>query len=188
MGQPTDVLSLAKAKAYCKIDYPDDDDLITALIAAAVTTVENYTEYRLYQRPEIIYMTNNFYGYEAFQFPINAASVVSQDSMNTNVYTVQFQYQTLRTLLFWGQGFLYYDNWVEFFTNYTYKISVKPQTFILTLDVGYTDPPNMCPQSLITAVKQLVVYYYDNRDLDGFIMPSNVGLMLNPYRRFATIA
>jgi hypothetical protein len=183
---PLDVLSLADAKSYLKTDFNDDDDLITSLIGAAVSMIEQATEYRLYQRNEVIYMTNNRYGYEAFQHPLNAAAVVAQDSQNTTVYTVLYDYKPLRTYLFWGQGFCYWDNWVEFFTNYTYRISAKVQTFILTLDVGYIDTTQI-PFPLITAVKQMVVFLYENRDMTKLTLPDNIMLLCEPYKRFATI-
>lgn len=183
---PTDVISLADAKAYLRVDFSDDDELITALISGAVGYVEQDTQYRLYQRNEIIYTTGK-YCYTAFQFPLNAASVINQDSADTNVYTAKLRYETLRIIIGWANGFWYWDGWETFFTNYYYTIHANDCiTFILTLDVGYTDT-TLIPNDLITAIKQIISFTYENRDMSKIDLPSNITMLLSKYRRFATI-
>lgn len=179
---PLDVLSLEDAKQYLQVDFSDDDDLITALIETAVLEIEKETEYRLYQRTETL-LTSKIQ-YTAFQFPFNAASVVSQDSADTNTYTMQLNYASPnRVELFWGNGFQYIDSNQSFFTNYTYGITACPVTFILSLDVGYTDT-TLIPNGLITAVKQTIVFLYENRDLAKVTLPDNIQMLCAPYKRF----
>jgi len=183
---PLDVLSLADAKLFLRVDYMDDDDLITGLIIAAVGLVEKETNYRLYQRSETIYTTGKYF-YTAFQFPLNGAAVVNQDSSDTNTYMPKFKYEPLRTIIGWANGFLYWNAWYEFFTNYYYTIHANEcVTFILSLDVGYTDTTQI-PNDLIVAIKQIISYTYENRDMSKVDMPSNIAMLLQNYKRFATI-
>lgn len=183
---PLDVLSLEAAKSYLRVDFADEDDLITALIYAAVGYVEQDTQYRLYQRDEVIYQTGKYY-YTAFQFPLNSASVIDINSEDTTVYTAKLHYERLRTIIGWAQGFYYWNGWYEFFTNYYYSFHGSDQvTFILTLNVGYTDTTQI-PADLITAIKQIISYTYENRDMTKIEMPSNITMLLSRYRRFATL-
>lgn len=183
---PTDVLSLQSAKDFLRVDFDDDDDLITSLINAAVGLVEQQTSYRLYRRNEIIYTTGK-YCYTAFQYPLNGATVINQDSADTVVYTPKFYYETLRTIIGWANGFWYWDSWQEFFTNYTYTIhNSHTTTFILTLDVGYSDV-SLIPTDLITAIKQIISFTYENRDMTKIDLPNNILMLISNYKRFATI-
>jgi hypothetical protein len=183
---PLNVLSLADAKLYLKVDFDDDDSLITSLIGTAVSYVEKATEYRLYQRPEIITLAKIWY--EAFQFPLNAASVVAIDSADTNTYTVQQWPETLRTKLFWGNGNFWcdpYNNELNWNQNY-FNLSAPPRVFTLTLDVGYADTTQV-PTDLLAAIQQILEFTYDNRDLTMAKLPNNIQMLLSNYKRFATI-
>jgi len=183
---PLDVISLQDAKDFLRVDFGDDDDLITGLISSAVALVEQQTQYRLYKRDEVIYTTGK-YCYVAFQYPLNSATVINQDSSDTFAYTVKMKYETLRTILGWANGFWYWDSWQQFFTNYYYTIHASCDvTFILTLDVGYTDV-SLIPVDLITAIKQIISFTYENRDMTKVDLPSNILMLLTNYKRFATI-
>ena len=184
---PLDVISVDQAKSFLRVDFNDDDDLITSLINAAVGYVETATQYRLYQRTEIVY-TSGKYCYSAFQFPLNSVAVVNQDSSDTTVYNPKLYYESLRTNITWlSNGFLYWDSWNQFFTNYYYTIHNScSATFILTLDVGYTDV-SLIPTDLITAIKQIISYTYENRDMTKLDMPSNITMLLANYKRFVTL-
>lgn len=63
-----DVISLQSAKDYLRVDYSEDDAIITRLIKASVSRIEQYTNYKLYQR-DVVY---NMYGceLEIYDFPI----------------------------------------------------------------------------------------------------------------------
>lgn len=177
-----DVLSLEDAKAYLKVDFDDDDDLIESLIKAAVSLVEKTTEYRLYKRNEVIQTSK--IGYTAFQFPLNGASVEAMDSQGT--YTIQTRYETLRTLLFWGNGYWYTSYEDQFFNPNTYGLSGCVTNYTLTLDVGYADTADV-PTDLLTAIKQIITFTYENRNESKLELPSNISMLMAPYRRFATL-
>lgn len=183
---PLDIISLYDAKDYLRVDFSDDDNLITSLIYAAVGLVEQKTNYRLYQREEVVYTTGIFC-YTAFQYPLNSATVINQDSADTTVWTPKLYYETLRTIVGWAQGFWYWDSWQQFFTNYTYTVhNSHCTTFILTLNVGYTDT-SLIPTDIITALKQIIVFTYENRDMTKLELPDNILMLLTNYKRFATI-
>lgn len=179
-----DVLSLDDAKAYLKVDFDDDNDLIESLIKAAVSLVEQSTEYRLYQRDEVIQTSK--IGYIAFQYPLNGASVEAMDSQGT--YTIQTRYGALRTELFWGNGYWYENYYESFFNPNSYTLSGCVTNYTLTLDVGYSEADqNKVPTDLLTAVKQIVTFTYENRNESKLELPSNISMLMAPYRRFATL-
>src|SRR5215467_8472948 len=119
---PLDVISLDQAKLFLRVDFDDDNDLIEGLIYSAVGLVEKETNYRLYQRNEIIYQTGKYY-YVAFQYPLNSVvSVINIDSSDVTDYTslVKLKYDALRIIIGYANGFWYWNAWYEFFTNYYY--------------------------------------------------------------------
>lgn len=180
-----DVISLDDAKSYLKVDFADDDTMIEGLIKSAIRLVEKNTNYRLWNRPETIFTSKCHY--EAFQYPFYGASVANQDQTDTTVYDVKIKYETLRTKLFWGNGFDYFDTFNGFFAPDLYNINGQaPITYILNLNVGYQDV-NDIPDDLMTAIKQLIVYMYDNRDLTRFEVPDNIQILMASYQRFSTI-
>lgn len=181
---PLDVVTVQQAKDFLKVDFDDEDLIIEGLISSAIGLIEQNTQYRLYNRTEVIYTSKILY--EAFQFPLIGASVVSQDSADTNVYTMRMRPQTLRTILFWGNGFEYIDSYQQFWNNDYYNLSNPCSvTFSLSLNVGYTAVADI-PQDLITAVKQVIVFTYENRDMTKEEILSNIDMLIAPYRRFVT--
>jgi len=181
---PLDIIPLSDAKNYIKVDFGDDDALITSLINAAVAMVEQATNYRLYQRPEIIHLSD--VKYDAFQFPLNGYTVAAYDSADTNIYTVKFKWLTLRTELFWGNGLWYSDYNYQFFAPDVYNLHGCAQNFVLTLDVGYASVGDI-PNDLITAAKEIIASSYENREATKEELLSSVSLLLTNYRRFATV-
>lgn len=177
-----DVLSLEDAKSYLKVDFDDDNDLIESLIKAAVSMVEKSTEYRLYQRVELIKTSK--IGYTAFQYPFNGATVEAMDSQGT--YTIHTRYETLRTELFWGQGFWYTSDWQRYFSPDYYGLSGCTINFNLRLDVGYADTA-LVPDELITAVKQIITDKYENRNITNEQLLNNISIFIAPFKRFTTL-
>lgn len=181
---PLDIITVQQAKDFLKVDFDDDDLIIEGLISGAIGFIEQETQYRLYNRQEVIYTSKILY--EAFQFPLMGSSVISQDSADTNTYTIRARPQTLRTVLFWGNGFEYVDSYQQFWNNDYYNISNPCSvTFSLSLNVGYTAVADV-PQDLITAVKQIITYTYENRDMTKEEILNNIDMLIAPYRRFVT--
>lgn len=81
-----DVISLQSAKDYLRVDYSEDDAIITRLIKASVSRIEQYTNYKLYQR-EVAY---NMYGceLEIYDFPITLDTTLKtrQNVLSVSVF------------------------------------------------------------------------------------------------------
>jgi hypothetical protein len=45
----------------------------------------------------------------------------------------------------------------------------------------------LIPNDLITAIKQIINYTYENRDMSKVDLPSNITMLLSKYRRFVTL-
>lgn len=65
-----DVISLADAKVFLVVDFPDKDSEITRHIKSAVSIVERYTCYNLYERP-IDYTIGRFGSTEVYDYPVS---------------------------------------------------------------------------------------------------------------------
>ncbi len=187
-----DVVTLQQAKDYLKVDFNDDDDLITSLIIGAIGMVERFTMYRLWQRSEAIQTSKN--QYEAYQYPITAIAIssIDQSSPPVSVSVVPFQYLigSLKTTYCFGNlNQNYFDNLssAEYpayggFVPFSYNLT----TYTLTFTVGYSDVSKI-PNAIITAVKQLITFMYEQRDLSSDQMPNNIMLLLSAYRRYVYI-
>lgn len=170
-----DVLSLAEAKDYLSIDFPDYDNIITSAIHGMVSLVEQMTNYRLYQRDEVIQVGTS--KYDAFQFPIN--SIISV--VDNNGYAAVYKLEKLP--LRWTFTF---KNAIQYFYANEFPEFIGPAVIDLntiTLDVGYTDKTKI-PVELITAVKLLVTEVVENRTPSKQQMPNDISLLLAPYMRF----
>lgn len=129
-----DLISLEEAKIFLRVDFTDDDSLITDLIYSAVETVENKTNQRLYQR-EITVKT--YEDVTIYDEPLNSiVGVVDEDDAAVD-YTTHYGFNT------------------DVFFDECEKLKT------LTLDVGYAT--DACPVSLKLACKAIIDYKYNNR-------------------------
>lgn len=170
-----DVLSLADAKDYLAIDFPDYDNIITRAIYGMVDLVEKITNYRLYNRTEIIQV--GIQKYDAFQFPINNIISVNDNNSYPSVYGLK------KLPLRWTFTF---KNAIQYFYADEYPEFIGPSVADLntiTLDVGYTDKTEI-PDALITAIKMLVNDVVENRIPSAEQMPNDVSMLLQSYKRF----
>lgn len=153
----TDVISLQDAKDWLIVTDNDDstNKQITRLIKTAIAWVEQYTDYRLYERTETIttglYSRNTSYA----QFPIAIDSAKDKDG-NDVTYTSR-------------TGPLVLD------------VCCSPDT-TLSFTVGYDDPTDI-PGPLIDGALKWITYLWENRDIYEFAIPGDVQVILNQYRR-----
>lgn len=143
---PLDVLSLNDAKSYLRVDFDDDDTLITDIIYGAVDTFEQRTQWRLYNRDEVIQVGNQT-EVELFQFPLNSYSILDYNNSAGVVDFNATQYR-VRTV-------------IKFPYNYCYISETETPT--IQLNVGYTDAANI-PYGIKTWLKRCVTWFYENRN------------------------
>ncbi len=168
---PLDVVTLEQAKLFLKVDFSDDDALITSLISAAVALVEQVTKYRLYNRIELEY-SDGTYDVPLLQTPLN--SVIIANAFGTpNIYAT-VKRDPVRSVV----RFINHCGW----NNFTGYGAPSLPLYTITCDVGYTDVTQI-PVTLIQAVKTLIAYMYENRDMAVDSIPSNIMMELTPFDR-----
>lgn len=187
---PLSVVSLDEAKSFLKIDFNDEDSLITTMIGSAVSLIEQTTQYRLYQRTEVEY-SDGTYNVDLFQYPLNTVSVQTFDS--ANYPAVAIKRDPLRTAVlfksfglggsfggFAGTDGLIYGDGLDNFGGGWFGSSLP--LFNIVMSVGYTDTTQI-PFSLIQAVKSLITYMYENRDMESAKIPNNIMMEIAPFIR-----
>lgn len=152
-----DVISLVQAKEYLVVTFPDHDGIITTAIGTAVSWVETYTGYRLYERTidkDMIGCRSQLY-----EYPIEITTV--KDPLG-NVTDFSVCKRTLSIIV---------DS------RYGSSITAK---------VGYATVADI-PEPLLSACYKLITYLYENRDAYGLTMPVDIQGLINQLRRDATI-
>lgn len=182
-----DIISVNSAKNWLNIelDYTDDDETITRLIKSAVAWVENYTSWRLFQRTQVVYnrqipnysITDYFpevgsgswngptgiksipSGLSIYLYPFTITSVTDQNDPPADVtYTTVLN--PLKTLLY-----------------------VLPNS-VISLQIGFAlIDIDQIPPPLIEACYKYITYLYENRDIYQAVIPTDMQLLINQYRR-----
>lgn len=155
-----DVISLDDAKDHLVVDLTDIyyDKQITGLIKTAIALVEQYTGYRLYERDETINMLS--YCENITTYPITINNVIQNEI--EQLYIVRFS---------------------------SLSINVECQSWcnsIINVTVGYSDP-TLIPHPLISASYKMITYLFENKDAYSTTLPMDVQLMINQFRRSASI-
>jgi len=159
-----DLLSLADAKAFLRVDHSSDDDLIEALIQAAVDQVTHTANTR--------WKSTTAYGYlEGFfnsRFPVGPVTAVTSVE-----YIAQGSstYSTLPTAKYYygingGQAHIYFHNYPALETEAAERVRIA-------FTYGYDDSTYIRPSQLEQAAKMMVAHLYDNR------LPVVVGPRMN---------
>jgi hypothetical protein len=202
---PLDIISLDQAKLFLRTDFNDDDSLITDLIYSAVALVEQKTQYRLYQRIETDY-SDGTYNVDLFQQPLNNVTVTTLEG--NPVTWCQVKRQPVRTTIVflrstfgpfsgYGNGFTGFGNG-GFGDGFDNGVIFPGQGFPASLplytiscDVGYTNSPasagyqdiSQIPYGILIALKTIISYTYENRDMSKVDLPSNILMELESYTR-----
>lgn len=131
----SDVLTLDNAKAYMKLDsYTDDDALITVLITTAIAMCERWCNTNFTKR-EVVAVLNNINGGSYLPYgPVSGTVTgVDIDGNSVDVTIMGVKWKQLRTPI--------------------------SEYVALTYNGGF----DTCPSEYINAVKQQVLYLYENR-------------------------
>lgn len=171
LGQPTgsEPITLAQAKSQLKIDFTTDDTLLTALITAARSQIEQYTGVSIVEREVIALckLTGDNW-FELPYGPVVGTPVVSTVSIGGSTP------ETITDFDIVGTDFKMVcpgDNTIEY-------------PFLITYDAGYTT----VPPDLIDAILYQVAYLYEHRgDESGINGRSPVAEALARQRRRVVI-
>ena len=157
------VVTLEQAKLWLKIDPDDDadDSIVTSLIKAAVSQVEKYTLQILYQRA-ITARTGKDGIYRIYEYPlISIESLINCDNAEV----------------------AYTDVETDWYTDVTSDDTAR-QTVTFVAGYGWDyEGGSEVPEDIITALKELIAYLYENRDNPKAEWPVTVTYLLGPYRR-----
>lgn len=157
-----DVITLDQAKVYLVMEGINDrDDEIERLIKTAIAWIERYTCYRLYPRDEEVITTS--YKTEINYFPINSKSIKLE---NGSDYT--------------PIDFVTYKN-----GSLALFVHCPLQSTIL-LNTGYEEVEDI-PEPLISAAYKIITYLFENKDAYSVNFPVDIQLLINQYRRSASI-
>lgn len=157
------VVSLNQAKMWLRLDldYTLEDGLITSLIKSAVNQVEQYTLQVLWQR-QITEISDRSGNLKIYNYPV----IAIEDVLDKEFNEVDFRVED-------SQWF------TEVLTN---RPGFNTVTYVAGYDWNY-DGGSDVPDDIETAVKELITYYYENRDNPKEDMPKMVTYLLAPYRR-----
>lgn len=155
-----DVITLEEAKEYLKVDFDNEDQLITNLIRSAVALIERKTSYMLYQRDEMKFISNPD---KIYEYPFALAT--SETATEYQIYENRL-YSSIRII----GGDPYPCN----------------NGRSVELTIGYNDP-SLVPSPLKDACLRLITYWYDQREMDMAKIPSDVYVLIQPYIRDFTI-
>lgn len=153
------VISLDQAKNHLVVlNDTFYDAQINGIIKTAVGMVEQYTDYRLYQRDVTIQMVNC--KQDISLFPIAITGV-----LNNSIAQIYETCQRTLSII------------VEC---HTWRNSV------INASVGYQSTLEI-PHSLIGACYKIITYLFENKDAYSATIPYDVQCMINNFRRSATI-
>ena len=163
-------ITLAQAKNYLKVDFNDDDDLITGLITSARLRLEKYAGVAMSARTlQVVAYVDEFI--ELPYAPLN------------NITKVEY----------WDSG-----SWVEmslgeyYILGTTYKkiymVANNRMEYRFTYTCGYTT----VPQPMITALYKLIADLYDYRESSVEDSKPNSNItsayeLIKPYKRISII-
>ena len=137
-------VSLADAKAYCKIDFDDEDDLITELITVSREQLEEYTGTYFVEKRVTVQLNNSCGGIE---IPYGPTPNAIDPTLMVDAQGCQLD-----------QGYI-------LITGNMFKNIQTPWLYFIqmTYSTGYGDVLAPLPQSLILAMKAQIFFNYENR-------------------------
>ena len=177
---PDAPVTLAEAKAHCRVDFADDDDLITALIQAATDHLDGYSG--ILARCMVTQTwSKSFAAWSSIirlPFPDCSDVIIRYgDSESAE--------QTLSTALYYVLEDAV-SSYVQFADDFTSPaLSDAPAPIEVEFDSGFGAVADV-PQALKQAILLLVSHWYENREAVGDNMskvPMAVDMLIAPYRR-----
>jgi uncharacterized phiE125 gp8 family phage protein len=177
----TEPVSTANAKIYARIDGSDDDTLVDVLIGAAREKIEQITRRALLTQTWDMYLDAFPWGDIIVPKPPlqSVTSITYTDTdgatqtWSSSEYTVDTDSEPARIVTAFGEDYPDTRDVIK---------AVK-----VTFKAGYGDAATAVPDAIITAVKMLVMTWYDHRDtvIEGTSaqeVPNTVDALLSSYR------
>lgn len=189
-GPPLDPVSLAEAKAHCRVFIPDDDGLIAGYLLAARQFVEtNLRRVLMTQTWEVTFdygWPSKTWKQERIELPFSpvqsVVSITYIDSTGATQTLTSDQYKVART----DTG-----EWVIVPAYGASWPSVRREMAAVTVRFvcGYGSNPSDVPEPIRQAILLLVGHWYENREainVGNIVteLPLAVDALLFPYRVF----
>ena len=171
-------LSLAEAKAYLRVEYSDDDEVIGALIAGSRIHVEAQTRRALITQSWRI---------SADAWPDDGWLTILPAPMQT--LTAARVYDLENAVYAVDTGAFVLDRGASAFVFAPWALPAPGRLAAgieLDVTVGYGDAAVDVPEALRQAIRMLVAHWYENRGLVAAgtttVLPSTVAALIAPYR------
>lgn len=170
----TEPVTLAQAKAQCRVLHDDDDNLIASLIIAAREWVENFTGHILVQREVTQY-------FACFTRPLLFAWPIADDATVAIAYLDSAGASQAVT----GARIIRGNGWASIAPAVGESWpSIYYGPASVTLEAGYAAAADV-PESMKQAMLLLIAHWFANREAVGNItteLPFAVEALCRPYR------
>lgn len=168
------LISLTEAKEHLRVDHNYEDNLITALIAAAISIAENYTATNI--NPAIVTVkTNRFNNYMRFRTaPVTAINYVKYYNISNELTVLDTLKYNLVNFDKFEKEIIYTDE------NNLPAVASRFDAVQIELTTGYAELPN----AMRSAILLLIGYLYENRDDKPDGLPRASATLLAPYRYY----
>ena len=155
-GPATEPVTLAEAKAHCRIDHDAENSLITALIVTAREYVEAATDQALITQDWTLTLSR----FPAAGCPISLPKKPLQSVLSVSYRDTDNQVQSLdpADLIIVGQQLFYaYDELWPAIGNW-------PGPVTIDFRAGFGDDGSAVPQTLKQAMLIMIAHWYENRE------------------------
>ena len=176
-------VSLADAKAYCRVDVTDDDALLATLITAARSELERNLGRAFITQSWTYYLDR---WPDGFAVPLPVAPVQSAEQMR--VYALDDSFAVLQSSSYLLDGLGSPPRLIRRGT-LPWPVPLRPANGIaIDFTCGHGSQPTDVPAALRIATLLLVAHWYDHRDLAepgvaaGGGLPEMVRDLIAPYR------
>lgn len=172
-GPASEPVTLTEAKNHLKVDFTEDDSLISALISAARQASEDYTERSFFTQTKVMYLDSFPDVIKLYQGPFQ--SVTSIQYYNSD--------NTLTTFADYRTDLVSKIGRIEPVSSWP-SIYDRQNSVIVTYVTGYSTVaaiPELIKQAILLMVGEL----YDNRQNKVYKLPTWFESLLRPYKVYA---
>lgn len=168
-------VTLNQAKAHLRVDHSDEDALISALIKAARSLIENACGVRFAQRTGVAIKCDSFDDFARLpEAPVSAISSVSYVDVSGATQTLASTVYELR-----ADGV---EAAIVLKSNQSWPGIKYGSRITVTASLGYSE----APEDICHALLMLVAYFYENREDAGSAasdLPFAVNALICNHRR-----